>query len=458
MPINLKILRTSTFRLAALYLLLFALSTAAILSYFYYSTVGLLERQTEEIIRAEVAGIADQYRIRGLPGVLDVVVRRSREANLGLYALEGPDGVRIAGNLVTLPLVTIKDSTWVDFPIKVGTGPDAQDHTVHAFHVELAGEYELLVGRDVQNLRLFGDVIRKTLFWSLGLAVILGLGGGLLTSRNFLRRVNGITQTSAAIMAGNLSQRMPISGSGDELDRLSNSLNDMLAQIERLMIGMQEVTVNVAHDLKTPLTRMKASIESALRHNNKTEYRGALNRTIEECDSLLRTFNALLSIAQADAGQARQNMHRLDAHDILQEVVELYEPMAEEAGGTLAVKVDTGLRVRGNRQLLAQAISNLFENALKYGELNSPPDLAVTGCIENNKVLISISDHGPGIPQKDHMRVLDRFVRLEASRSKPGNGLGLSLVSSVMHLHGGKLVLEDNNPGLRAVLHLPLLK
>jgi signal transduction histidine kinase len=457
-PVNLKILRTSTFRLAAIYLLLFALSTATILYYVYYTTVHLLERQTEETIRAEVEGLADQYRIRGMTGILDVVQRRSLEKDASIYILNGPDGSRIAGNLAAFPKGHIKDSSWIDFPITVGEGQSAQEHTVRAFHVELDHEYELLVGRDVQSLRSFGDVIRRSLYWALGLALVMGLGGGLLMSRNFLRRIEAITDASHTIMAGDLSQRMPIGGTGDELDRLSGSLNDMLSQIERLMSGMKDVTSNIAHDLKTPLTRMRARVENALRNNNKAEYRGALDQTIAECDGLLQTFNALLSIAQAEAGQARHNMQELDVSDILNDVVELYEPIAEDAGGSLTMKAAPGLIVYGNRQLLAQAISNLFDNALKYGGSDKPIEILVTAKSDHQSVVVAISDHGAGIPAKDRTRVIDRFVRLDESRSKPGNGLGLSLVSSVMTLHNGKLILEDNKPGLVAILQLPTFK
>jgi signal transduction histidine kinase len=452
-----KIFKTSTFRLAAIYLLVFALSAGAILAYVYYSTVGLLERQTEETITAEVRGLNDQYRLRGLPGILDVIVRRSVEANGSLYALNGPDGTHIAGNLEAFPSKHIADGGWIDFPIKVGKGQNQVEHTARAFHTELRGEFELLVGRDVQELRQFGDLIRRTLYWALGLAMVLGFGGGYLMSRNFLRRVDAITQTSDTIMAGDLSRRMPISGSGDELDRLSVSLNEMLSQIERLMVGMREVSSNVAHDLKTPLTRMRARVEAALRNNSKTEYKGALDQTIEECDSLLRTFNALLSIAQAEAGQSRESLQELDAHEILSDVFELYEPLVEEAGGTLNFEAQPILHVRGDRQLLAQAISNLIDNALKYGAASgeSGAHIKITGKVEDHNLLISVADGGNGIGVENRDRVRNRFVRLDESRSKPGNGLGLSLVSSVMTLHGGQLLLEDNHPGLKAVLKFP---
>jgi signal transduction histidine kinase len=458
--VNLKIFRTSTFRLAAIYLVVFALSAGAIFAYVYYSTISLLEHQTEETIRAEVNALEDQYRLRGLPGILDVVVRRSVEGNGALYSLNGPDGAYIAGNLAAVPKGHIAGGGWIDFPFTVGKGASAEEHMARAFHIELRGEYELLVGRDVEELQQFRKLIRETLFWALGMAMVLGLGGGFLMSRNFLRRVDAITATSHSIMAGDLTRRMPISGSGDELDRLASSLNEMLSQIERLMAGMKEVSSNVAHDLKTPLTRMRARVESALRNDSKAEYKGAMEQTIEECDGLLRTFNALLSIAQAESGQVREGLVVLDAHETLTDVVELYEPLVEEADGTLKLEALEGLRVRANRQLLAQAVSNLIDNAMKYGEsaAGQGADITVTGSIEGNSVFITVADHGQGIPQLDRERVRNRFVRLDESRTKSGNGLGLSLVSSVMTLHGGQLQLEDNKPGLKAVLRLPLFK
>jgi signal transduction histidine kinase len=307
-------------------------------------------------------------------------------------------------------------------------------------------------------LRAFRNVILRALYWGIGLALVLGLSGGFLMSRNFLKRVDAITDTSRNIMAGDLSQRMPVGSSGDELDRLSDSLNEMLAQIERLMAGMKEVSSNVAHDLKTPLTRLRARAEAALRSTQEDEHRLALQQTIVESDKLLQTFNALLSIARAEAGQSREGLDIIDVSDVLRDVAELYEPLVEEESGSLNVAALPSLQVRGDRQLLAQAFSNVIDNAMKYGASQGAKAVHVTMSAESQhgKAVITIADAGQGIRAEDRERVLDRFVRLDESRSKPGNGLGLSLVASVMKLHGGTLELGDAAPGLKATLTLPL--
>ncbi len=459
MTLNPKIFRTSTFRLVAVYLVFFAISVGAVLGYVYWNTVSLLERQTDETIRAEVQGLADQYRILGLQGVADVVNRRVEEGAGTIYFMANAKKARVVGNLDVLPPFETTESGWIDFPINVGKGAAKQNHSGRAYFTTLSGGYTLLVGRDVQEQRQFRDTIQRAVLWALGLATVLGVGGGIFLSRNFLRRVDAITGASRSIMAGDLAQRMPVSGSGDELDRLATSLNEMLSQIERLMAGMKEVSSNVAHDLKTPLTRLRARVESALRSGDRSEQRAALEKTIEESDHLLQTFNALLSIARAEAGNTREGLVANDAADIVREVAELYEPIVDEAGGRLSVNVSGALPVRADRQLLAQALSNLLDNAMKYGSPSggSGVQLAIAASASGGHAIISVSDHGEGIPEDQRERVLERFVRLDESRSKPGNGLGLSLVASVMKLHGGKLTLADAGPGLAATLELPLL-
>ena len=453
----LKLLSTSTFRLAALYLILFAVSVAALLGYVYWNTAVLLQEQTDYTIQAEVQALSDQYQLRGLNGILDTVQRRSADDTGAVYLLAAPAGQRIAGNLDDLPVMPKNNANWIEFPLDVQNGATHESHVARAFYTDLPGGFKLIVGRDVEALRQFAAIIRQTIFYALAIALVLGLGGGLLMSRNFLRRVDAITEASRTIMAGNMSGRMPVAGSNDELDRLALALNEMLEQIESLMGAMKEVSSNVAHDLKTPLTRIKARVEAALRSGNEAEYRAALENTVDESDRLLDTFNALLSIARAEAGQARSGLVDVDVAELIADVADLYEPMAEEEGGTLSSSAGPGLHVLGDRQLLAQALTNLLDNALKYGARDGDkPAITVTGALEGDKVVITVADHGPGIPAEDRGRVTERFVRLDESRTKPGNGLGLSLVSGVMKLHKGTLALEDNDPGLKARLVLPV--
>jgi signal transduction histidine kinase len=299
---------------------------------------------------------------------------------------------------------------------------------------------------------------------------VLGLGGGIFVARRVLRRIDAMTGTTQRIMAGDLSGRLPVGRSGDELDRLAENLNAMLERIEALMMGLKEVSDNIAHDLKTPLTRLRNRAEEALaKSSNEVEYRAALERTIEESDGLIRTFNALLMIARAESGQARDNMDDFDAAEVAHGIHELYEPLAEDSGLTLQVKTEPA-PLHGNRELISQALANLVENAIKYGQpvaaaqplganavSGAGKDILIEAKRDGDRVLLSVTDHGPGIPELDRKHAIERFVRLEASRTQPGSGLGLSLASAVATLHGGGLKLSDAHPGLRATLAIPTL-
>ena len=457
MPANLKLLQTSTFRLAATYLAVFAVSVGLVLGYVYWNTALLLERQLEDTIEAEVQGLAEQYRTRGVGGLIETVERRSAQDSNSVYLFTNFRGTRLAGNLQGLPPEATKGkSGWVEFPYAIVTARGPQQHQARAFHVTLADGATLVVGRDVEERRNLAKIIHRTLFWALGLTLVLGIGGGLLMSRNFLRRVDAMTGTARSIMAGELSRRVALSGSGDELDRLAVSLNDMLDQIERLMGGMREVSSNVAHDLRTPLTRLRARLEGAIRSGSPDEQREALTETLEDADRLLQTFNALLSIARTEAGQAREGLAPMEVAPLIEEMAELYGPSAEEQGGTLTVHAAEGAHLHADRQLLAQALANLIDNALKYGEgPDGKPDITVASAVDNGHVILSVSDHGPGIAEEDRARVLERFVRLDTSRTKPGSGLGLSLVAGIVKLHQGQIALEDNAPGLTVKLILP---
>ena len=457
MPVSVKLLKTSTFRLAAVYLVVFLLSVGAILGYVYWNTVALLEQQTENTIEAEVQGFAEQYRLRGLNGILDTVRRRSRAEEDSVYLLTNQIGRRLAGNLASLPQQAVgQTSGWIEFPYEVDSPRGIRHHQAKAFFTVLEGNFRLVVGRDVEERRKFARIIKGTLFWAIALTLVLGIGGGLLMSRNFLRRIEQINASSRVIMAGNFAERMPMSGADDELDRLSTALNEMLDQIERLMKGMREVSSNVAHDLKTPLTRMRARLEDALRGDGN-DHRDTLQDTIAEADQLLNTFNALLSIARAEAGQAREGFAQMDLCEMVRDIAELYEPTVEEQGGKFEMAVCNGVEVFADRQLMAQAMTNLLDNAVKYGRNGQEGSLEVAVSVEatDDEIQIIVADRGPGIPEADRERVKERFVRLDESRTEPGSGLGLSLVAGVMKLHNGRFVLEDNEPGLKARLVLP---
>ena len=456
MQVKFSFLRTSAFRLTAIYLIFFGISICAVLGYVYFQTVNLLERQNEETIKSEVAGLSDQFASGGVAALTGAINRRVGLNKEMQYMLADKAGDYIAGNLHAQLINDMPDNSWVDFAVRHGDQKAVFGHQVRGYNLQLPEDYQLLVGMDVEDLLLFRSLMRRALYWGLGFAGLLGLMGGLLASRNLLRRIDAISESSRDIMRGNLSGRMPIRGSGDELDRLSLSLNEMLDQIERLMQGMHEVSSNVAHDLRTPLTRLRARIEAALRQNTKSDYKAALQQTLTESDALLSTFNALMSLNQLDSGQLRSGLVELDLTDVLNDVVELYEPLAEENNGLLQLDAPAGLLVRGKRELLAQALINLIDNALKYGQgADGMTRIRIEARKHGALVLVSVSDHGPGIPAQDRDRVLKRFVRLDASRSKLGNGLGLSLVASVANLMDGKLVLVDNRPGLRAELSLP---
>src|SRR6202034_2250159 len=350
---------------------------------------------------------------------------------------------------------------WVETPYRRIEAPEDVEHRALVQVVQLSGGFRLLVGRDLEERERLYGIIANAGRWSFALVVVLGLAGGFFVSRRVLKRIDAMTGTAQTIMAGGRTGRLPVADTGDELDRLADHLNAMLERIEALMHGLKEVSDNIAHDLKTPLTRLRNRCEQALRGTTSTaDYRAALESTIAESDELIRTFDALLMIARAESGQARDNMTEFDAAEIARDVGELYEPLADEKGLALTVDAPTAAPVRGNRELISQALSNLIDNAIKYAgpdaNLNgAPAEIVVKAGNDGERIALSVADRGPGIAEADRGRVVERFVRLEQSRSEPGSGLGLSLAAAVARLHGGELKLEDNHPGLRSTIALP---
>ncbi|WP_445501809.1 HAMP domain-containing sensor histidine kinase [Microvirga sp. G4-2] len=454
-----KLFRTTAFKLSFAYLLIFTLFAFVTLGYVAWSAQRLLTDQFVAAIEAEINGLSEQYRIGGLRRLVNSVERRSRTPGASLYLVTTSVGERIAGNVGALPPGVIdrvgQFETLYNRTDETDTKPNVALVRVYL----LPGDFRLLVGRDIEERIRLRDIIHRAFGYSLLFIGVLGCLGSWFIARRVLKRVDDMTDITRDIMAGDLDGRLKVAGTGDELDRLAQNLNDMLDRIGELMRGMREVSDNIAHDLKTPLTRLRNKADEALRTaKTPDELKAALEATIEESDNLIRIFNALLMIARLEAGNAREALSDFDAAEAVRDVAELYEALAEEAGVSLDVSIEDGLPIHGNRELLGQAMANLLDNALKYGAApdGSPQTISVSAQRIGKEVRIVVADHGPGIPAEERHHVLERFVRLETARSRPGFGLGLSLAAAVVRLHGGSLALEDNAPGLRVVLVLPL--
>ena len=457
-PANLRrLLRTHAFRLAALYFLVFAASVLGVLFFVYWTSADFVERQTEATLDAEITGLAEQYAQRGLSGLVQIVAARSAgdRGDAMLYLITNPGGRPLAGNIAGWPAGVPARTGWLSFSVEAKSNGHLETDPARGRLIIISGGYRLLVGRDISDAAAFRDRVKTTLLWS-GLAALgVGLLGGAAMSRKLLRRVELVNRTSERVMAGNLSDRVPLDGTSDEFDQLAANLNRMLDQIERLMTAMREVTDDVAHDLKTPLARLRARLELALIGPlDPAAQSEAIRAAIDEADRLLATFNALLSIAEAEAGAGRDEAGALDLGEIAGAAAEFYEPAAEEKGFALSLSAEPEVRIRGDRHLLSQTLHNLFDNALKYA---GGGDLQVRVFRADGRAVLEVADRGPGIPEADRQSVFDRFVRLEPSRSTPGNGLGLSLVRAVARRHHGTVALADNQPGLIVRLEFPLL-
>lgn len=436
----------------------FGLSVCGVLAFVYWSTVSVIDAQSDATIEAEIAGLEEQYHERGLFGLVETLRNRSSDESgrRGLYLLTDPALNPLAGNLTRWPDEARGDPRWVDFRIQAARAAGAPAQIARARTFRLQGGFHLLVGRDLTERAEFRKTITDALVWALVITALLGVGGGLLLSRHFLHRLDAFNEGSRAILRGDISQRMPVSGSGDEFDRMAQNLNDMLDQISRLVDGMRGVADNIAHDLRSPISRLRSRLELTLMDQpDAAQYRAALERTIEETDTILATFNALLAIALAESGALREDFERLDLADLTRDAAELYEAAAEELGQALTLRVAGEPAAMGDRNLLSQALSNLLDNALKHTPAGGRVELAATTG-PDGRPEITVSDTGPGIPAEARSRVLERFARLDSSRSTKGSGLGLSLVAATARLHDAELILEDNHPGLRVRLRFPI--
>ncbi len=464
-----KLFRTTVFKISLAYLAISAIGAGLVLGAVGWNMEHLIDEQIAQTIDTDITGLSEQYAQGGIRRLVNIIQKRTRQPGAGLYLVTTVAGEPIAGNIARLPPDILTRPGLVETAYQLPGDPGGK-HRALARNFVLAGGFHLLVGHDLaegEGLRqILGEALLTSLLW----LVVIGTLGGLWVARRVLNRVDAINANAQAIVAGDLSGRLRLTGTGDELDRLGQNFNAMLERIAILMAGLKEVSDNIAHDLKTPLTRLRGGVEQALRSaKSPQDYRAALEKALDESERLIQIFDALLSIARAQAGAGREGMSDFDAAAVARDVGELYEPVAEERGIMLAISAEPGLYLHGSRELAGQAVANLVDNALKYGIREAAaglgPGLAPTqapkGTVElsarrrGGNIEFVVADRGPGIAENDRLRVLDRFVRLENARSRPGSGLGLSLAAAVARLHNGSLRIEDNEPGLRVVIRLP---
>ena len=451
------LLHSSTFRLALIYMVLFGVSVLMLLGFIYWSTAAYLTQQTDATIEAEIADLAERYRTTGLAGLTTLIsARLSRKpAGSAIYLLVDKDFDSLLGNLDRWPRgAEIKDG-WIDFRLE-GPGSDNVDvHPARARVFRIEGGFLLLVGRDIHDLELTKQRIITTLAWGLAITLILGGLGGAMMSRTTVRRIESINQASREIISGDLGRRIPTRNTGDDFDVLADNLNAMLDRIGSLMDDVRRVSDNIAHDLRTPLARLRNRLEEL---HLQTSASGASSEGIEqavaEADRLLNTFNALLRIARIESQHGDESFTVIAMGDLVRDVAELYEPLMEEKNQTLAMQLPGDVHLSGDRDLLFQAIANLLDNATKYTPAGG--SIRIDLARLNGTGRLVIADSGPGIPEAARDKVFQRFFRLEQSRTTPGNGLGMSLVAAVVTLHRMSIRLENNRPGLRVVIDFPV--
>ena len=438
---DLRILRSSTFRLALIYAALFGASALLLLGFIYWSTAGYMTRQTEAAIDAEIGTFSERYRTTGIPGLIALIEERL-QSDSSVYLLADPAFRPLVGNLDGWPLNPGEADGWREFQFR--EGDIVQLALARSF--TLRGNFHLLVGRDVRALTRTKHLITRTLAWGLGLTALLGLVGGALMSRSTARRIEAIHRTGLEIMRGDLSRRIPRDGSQDDFDRLAAHLNEMLDRMAASMDEVRQVTDNIAHDLRTPLGRLRNQLET-LRARPGGNAAAEVDAAIEEADRLLSTFNALLRIARIESGTLRSGFGEVDMTMLLRDLAELYEPAAQERGQQIVVELPARARVPGDRDLLVQAFANLLDNAIKYSPEGGTVSLKLEQ-LSGGEARVRVSDTGTGIPQSERGAVMRRFYRGESSRTTAGSGLGLSLVDAVARLHRAELTLGGDGRGL----------
>lgn len=461
-----RLFRTSAFRLALIYATLFSALSAATLGFIYWSTRDQIESQVDARLRLETDYLINLYKSGALPELLEAIQRRNQIDTYGrFYYLANNESAEKSkekpADAVPLKLKSVRTHTTrnmgdvADLP----PGSPRAFNPVRVAETQLSDGLKLTIGHEISDEQALLDHTFALVVGATGMTLLFSLIGGLWIGTSVLRRIDSVSRTASEIMSGDLSQRLRVTDRDDEFDEISTKLNQMLNRIEDLMKSMQQVTNNVAHDLRSPLTRLRNRLEVTLLEERDPEvYRSVMDEAIGDADSLIHTFNAMLSIARLEAGIDSSQWTETRIGDLAGELAELYEAVAEENGElTFYTDIKSNPVFHCNRHLIGQALTNLLDNAIKYTPHDGVVCLSVTG--NSDAFSITVSDNGQGIPESERERVFERFVRLENERNSPGNGLGLSLVQAVVRLHSARLVMEDNdpgnltNPGLKITLH-----
>lgn len=455
-----RLVRTTAFKLTLVYLAVFVALSLGLIAYISSTTARLIDGQLEAAINNEIAELSTEFRDQSLFKLMRTIRERSVRPDASVYLVTDFSGNYLAGNVAALRYDPADVDVGVTFPVRylrlvVPGEAEAQPHRALAKLAVLGGGYRLLVGRDVEDRIEFSQIIRRSIRGAIVVVVALALLSWIFLSRSVLRKVDAIAASSRQIVAGDLTRRLPTDQSGDEFDRLASSVNGMLDEIQRLHLGLQEVSQNIAHDLKTPLTRVRNRLDETLRNPPPAgEVERVLAPVIEECDGLIRNFEALLTIARVESHTAGLTLTRTDLSALLDDMAEFYEPAAEDAGMRLVATIAPGVVVEGEGTLLRNMVANLLDNALKYGESGERRvDLTLES--RGGSAVITVRDYGEGVAEADRARLTERFVRLDASRSKPGAGLGLAMVKAIVGHHDGTLEISDARPGLAVRITLP---
>jgi signal transduction histidine kinase len=446
-------LHSASFRFALVYAVLLAISAAMLAVFLWWATAGLLDRQTEAAIRADAQGLSERWQEGRLPALLLTIDERLAQNvdDDAIYLLTDPAMRFVAGNLQRWPSYVTETGVWYELPVeRAGVRSLARVQ-----RYDLPGGFHLLIGRDVQARAKLRSLLTDALLWALVVVGLMATGGALVVRSLFRRTLANVSATAGAIAAGDFAQRVRLSGRNDEFDQLADTINDMLDRIARLMDGVRQVSNAIAHDLRTPITRARTRLEDAALHaETPGELRAAIERAIADLDGISAVFQALLRIAEIEAGSRRSAFDRFDLVAVLADVAELYGALAEDQGLALTLDAPASLPAYGDRELVQQAVANLVDNAVKFSPTGGTVRLIAAATPTG--VGVTVADQGPGIPIDDRGRATERFFRGETARSTPGSGLGLSLVQAVAQLHGGTLELDDAGPGLRATLVLPV--